>query len=85
MSIFVIGGTGFIGQRVIRRLAGRGEDVVVMDINPTAADFSDLGSQVRVIRGDVTEFEDVMRITTENKPSRMINLSYLLGSDHAPR
>ncbi len=85
MSIFVIGGTGFIGQRVIRRLAARGEDVVVMDINPTAANFSDLGNQVKVIRGDVTDFEDVMRITTEHKPSRMINLSYLLGSDHAPR
>jgi nucleoside-diphosphate-sugar epimerase len=85
MSIFVIGGTGFIGQRVIRHLTARGEEVVVMDINPTAADFSDLGKQVKVIRGDVTEFEDVMRLTTENKPSRMINLSYLLGSDHAPR
>jgi nucleoside-diphosphate-sugar epimerase len=33
MPIFVIGGTGFIGTRVIRRLAARGEEVAVMDIN----------------------------------------------------
>ena len=46
MSILVIGGTGFIGPRVIRRLVERGEDVVCMDINPSAADFSSLGGNV---------------------------------------
>jgi nucleoside-diphosphate-sugar epimerase len=34
MSIFVIGGTGFIGQRVIRLLAAHGEEIVCMDIIP---------------------------------------------------
>ena len=34
MALFVIGGTGFIGTRAIRRLAARGEEVAVMDINP---------------------------------------------------
>jgi nucleoside-diphosphate-sugar epimerase len=84
MSILVLGGTGFIGSRVIRRLAGRGEEVVCMDINPAAASFDDLGSQVKVVRGDVTQFEDVIRITMESRPHRMINLSYFLGSEHAP-
>jgi nucleoside-diphosphate-sugar epimerase len=84
MAILVIGGTGFIGTRVIRRLAARGEEVVCMDINPGAASFGDLGQQVKVVRGDVTQFEDVMRTTVETKPTRLINLSYLLGSEHAP-
>ena len=84
MPILVIGGTGFIGTRVIRRLAGRGEEVVCMDINPGAASFTDLGTQVKVVRGDVTQFDDVMRTTIEARPARMINLSYLLGSEHAP-
>jgi nucleoside-diphosphate-sugar epimerase len=84
MSILVVGGTGFIGTRVIRRLAARGEEVVCMDINPGAASFADLGKQVQVVRGDVTQFDDVMRATVEAKPSRMINLSYFLGSEHAP-
>lgn len=84
MPIFVIGGTGFIGPRVIRRLVARGEAVVCMDINPGTASFADLGQQVRVVRGDVTQFEDVMRTMVETKPSRVINLSYNLGSELAP-
>jgi nucleoside-diphosphate-sugar epimerase len=84
MSVFVIGGTGFIGLRVIRLLAARGEQVVCMDINPNAASFADLGSQVRVMRGDVTQFDDVIAAMSGAKPSRVINLSYYLGSEHAP-
>ncbi len=84
MAIFVIGGTGFIGTRVIRLLAARGEEIVCMDINPGAASFEDLGKQVRVLRGDVTQFDDVMAATVSAKPDRIINLSYFLGSEHAP-
>ena len=84
MAIFVIGGTGFIGTRVIRLLAARGEEIVCMDINPGAASFEDLGKQVRVLRGDVTQFDDVMSATVSAKPDRIINLSYFLGSEHAP-
>jgi nucleoside-diphosphate-sugar epimerase len=79
MPILVIGGTGFIGPRAIRRLAQRGEEVVCMDINPTAVSFSGLEDRVTVVRGDVTRFEDVMRIAVETKPDRLLNLSYLLG------
>src|SRR5437899_2142241 len=80
MSILVLGGTGFIGPRAIRRLVARGEHVVCMDINPGAASFADLSDQVKVVRGDVTQFEDVMRVTLETRPSRILNLAYLLGS-----
>lgn len=79
MPILVIGGTGFIGLRVIRRLAQRGEEVVCMDINPGAASFAGLEDRVTVIRGDVTQFGDVMRTIMEVKPDRLLNLSYLLG------
>jgi nucleoside-diphosphate-sugar epimerase len=84
MSVFVIGGTGFIGLRVIRLLAARGEEVVCMDINPGAASFADLGRQGHVLRGDVTQFDDVIAAMSAAKPSRVINLSYYLGSEHAP-
>ena len=80
MAVFVIGGTGFIGLRVIRLLAARGEEIVCMDINPGAASFDDLGKQVRVMRGDVTQFDDVMSATATEKPSRIINLSYFLAA-----
>ena len=80
----MIGDTEFIGTRVIRRLTGRGEEVVCMDINPGAASFDDLGQQVRVMRGDVTQFDDVMNAMLSTKPSRVMHLSYFLGSEPAP-
>jgi nucleoside-diphosphate-sugar epimerase len=79
MSILVIGGTGFIGPRVIRRLAARGEDLVCMDINPNASVFAGLEDRVTVVRGDVTRFEDVLRTAIETQPERLLNLAYLLG------
>jgi nucleoside-diphosphate-sugar epimerase len=84
MSVFVIGGTGFIGHRFVRLLVARGQPVVCMDINPGAHSFADLGHKVKSVRGDVTQFDDVMAAMTAAKPQRVINLSYFLGSEHPP-
>src|SRR2546421_1404975 len=85
MSILILGGTGFIGRRLVPLLAKRGEEIVCMDINPGTANYSDLGKQVRVIRGDVSQFDDVMAAMANAKPERVINLAYWLGSEHSPR
>src|SRR5216684_407303 len=80
MSVLVIGATGFIGPRLIRRLVARGESVVGMDLNPGAATFGNVPIGAPVIRGDVTQFEDVMRTVLDVKPDRLINLAYGLGA-----
>src|SRR2546425_4598480 len=80
MSVLVIGATGFIGPRLIRRLVARGESVVGMDLNPGAATFGDVPIGAPVVRGDVTQFEDVMRTVLDVKPERLINLAYALGA-----
>src|SRR5947199_5963582 len=80
MSVLVIGATGFIGPRLIRRLVARGESVVGMDLNPSAAAFGDVPIGAPVLRGDITRFEDVMRTVLEVKPDRLINLAYGLGA-----
>lgn len=82
MTIVVIGGAGFIGRRLIPLLVKRGEQVVCMDINPGAASF---GDAVKMVRGDVTQFDEVMAVVSEAKPERLINLSYYIGSDLPPR
>ena len=84
MTIFVIGGAGFIGTRVIPLLAGRGENVVCMDINPHTANFSALGDKVRVVRGDVTQFDDVLNQMQASGADKVMNLSYNLGADLPP-
>src|SRR5262249_7849790 len=85
MSILILGGTGFIGRRLVPLLAKRGEEIVCMDINPQPANFSEYGKQVRVTRGDISQFDDVMAAMANAKPERVINLAYWLGSEHAPR
>jgi len=84
MSVFVIGGAGFIGIRLIPLLVARGEQVTCMDINPNAPVLTALGDEVKLLRGDVTQFDDVMAAMTAARPDRVINLSYMLGSEHAP-
>ena len=82
MSVLVVGGAGFIGRRLIPLLIARGEDVVCFDINvarPLA-----FGERVKLVRGDVTQFDDVMVAVAEAKPERLINLSYHIGSDLPP-
>ena len=79
MSTLVVGATGFIGPRLIRKLVARGESVVGMDLNPTAAPFGDVPIGAPVLRGDVTQFEDVMRTVLDVKPDRLVNLAYGLG------
>lgn len=85
MTIFIAGGTGFIGRRVVPLLAQRGEEIVCMDIAPQTADFSALGKQVQVVRGDISQFDDIMARMTEAKPDRVVNLAYYIGSDLPPR
>ncbi len=84
MAIFVIGGTGFIGIRVIPLLVARGETVVCMDINPNAPTLAGLGDKVSVVRGDVTQFDDVISTMEASKADRVLNLSYNLGQDLPP-
>ena len=85
MTTFVAGGTGFIGRRLIPLLVQRGEEIVVMDINPQTADYSAYGKQVRVVRGDVSQFDDFLARIVEAKPDRVVNLAYYIGSDLPPR
>jgi len=80
MSVLVLGATGFIGPRLIRRLIARGQSVVGMDLNPHALPFDGAPVGCPVVRGDITQFEDVMRLMLEVKPERVINLAYGLGA-----
>ena len=80
MSILVIGGAGFIGRRLIPILAAAGHEVTCMDIDVTgaSASFAPLGDKVKLLRGDVTQFDDVMGAVQDTGADRLINLSYFI-------
>jgi len=84
MTTLIVGGAGFIGPKVVRKLASLGEDVVCMDINPGVPQLSGLPSTVKVIYGDVTRAEDVMRALVESKANRLLNLAYRIGGESEP-
>src|SRR5438552_540034 len=80
MKVLVLGGAGFIGPRVMRRLTERGHEVACMDVNPNSPSIADLKGRIAVTRGDVTLLDDVIRVMLEEKPDRVVNLAYLLGA-----
>lgn len=85
MKVFIIGGTGFVGRRLVASLVELGHEVTCMDIKPAPAEFSQFGSKVLFLRGDITKFDDVIAGMAAAKPDRTINLSFYLGSDLSPR
>ena len=61
MKVLVTGGTGFTGSHLVRRLIGRGDEVVCLDNQPGlfADELRELGAEVVI--GSVTDAELVRR------------------------
>lgn len=81
MKVLLIGGSGFIGRRLIPLLLARGDSVTSVDIAPPVG-LPD-GAQFR--RGDVRQFDEVIAAVAETKPDRLVNLAYHIGSDLPPQ
>lgn len=84
MTIMVVGGTGFLGRRLVRRLAQTtDEHILCLDLVAPGDLFSDLGRRVSCDIADLSQFDQVIAAMTTHRPRAAINLSYLLGS-HDP-
>ena len=79
-TVFVTGGTGFIGSYVAEDLLSRGHEVVAYDLNTDPRILEKLGVEddVEIVRGDVTESTDVIRAVRESGATRIIHLAALL-------
>lgn len=75
MAILVIGGTGFVGKRVIKRLADSGENPICFDIFPQTSDFSDVGKDIKVVQGDMTCIEDLIGALKKYSVEKIIHLA----------
>ena len=80
MRVAVLGGSGFIGPRVMRGLVEHGHDVHCMDIAPDAPALDPLRDRIQITRGDITLMDDVVEALTLSKPDRVLNLAYALGA-----
>ena len=80
MRVLVLGGSGFIGPRVMRRLLERGHEVHCMDIAPDSPSLKGLRDRIEIVRGDITLMDDVMEATALSQPDRVLNLAYTVGA-----
>ena len=80
MRVLVLGGSGFIGPRVMRRLLERGHEVYCMDLAPESPQLEGIRDRVSITRGDITLMDDVVEAMTISQPDRVLNLAYALGA-----
>jgi UDP-glucose 4-epimerase len=83
VNVLLLGGTGFIGARVARRLMDRGEHVTCLDLNPNPSALGDLRDKVAIVRGDVTKADDIAGAIRGGRVQRVANLAYLLNAESA--
>jgi nucleoside-diphosphate-sugar epimerase len=83
MTVLVTGAGGFIGTRVTQNLLQRGEAVVYFDLFGNPARLGEFAQHpgLRVVRGDVTRFDDLVNTFARNKIKRVIHVAALLTVD----
>ena len=85
MSVMVTGGTGFIGNRIIRKLVERGEEVVCFDLAPPRANLQPLMDRISIYRGDVTRLDHLLEAINRHDVDRIIHMAALLPPDTEDR
>lgn len=95
MSVVVLGGAGFIGERLVAALVGRGQRVTVIDNLYARASFIDwrlpiyerrleqLGEQAEIVEADVRDIDQMARVISAVKPETVFYLSALTASQAA--
>ena len=85
MSVLVTGGTGFIGNRIIRKLLDRGEDVVCFDLVPPRVNLEPYLDRIKIYRGDITQLPHLLEAINTNGVHKIIHMAALLPPDTEER
>ena len=85
MSVMVTGGTGFIGNRIIRKLIERGEEVVCFDLAPPRSNLAPYLDSIRMYRGDVTQLPHLLEAINTHQVHKIIHMAALLPPDTEDR
>jgi len=75
MSYLVIGGTGFIGSRLVGILVEKGYDVVTLSPSGNTSRLGDVARRVRVERGSVGELPDILHTIKAHSVRRIAYLA----------
>ncbi len=79
MTVLITGGTGFLGAGVARHLVERGEEVVLFDAAPNLQRITAIQDRVKLIRGDLSCWTEVLNTVKENGVESIFHLGALLS------
>lgn len=85
MSVMVTGGTGFIGNRIVRKLLERGEEVVCFDLAPPRDNLAPYRDRMQFYRGDVAQLPHLLEAVHQHGVERIIHMAALLPPDTETR
>ena len=79
MSILITGGTGFIGVGLAQKLVERDEEVILFDIAPQTERVAEIKDRVKIVRGDLKVWPEVMNVVKENNVEDIFHLGAMLS------
>lgn len=77
-TVLITGGSGFIGLELTRSLMAEGEKVVIFDLKPPESLRAGDGPAT-FVRGDITNFSQVLNVVRDHTPDGIIHLAALLS------
>ena len=78
MTILVTGGTGFIGSSILRALVNKNEKSIANDLMPDLSLIGDISDKIEIVRGDVLDLPNLLRIIKNHEVDKVIHMVYLL-------
>lgn len=85
MTYLITGGTGANGSQVVQELVKRHEMPVIFDVFPRLELIKEVITKVKIIKGDVTNFIQLLDTIKNERIDRVIHLAYLLATSDVSR
>jgi threonine 3-dehydrogenase len=80
MSKLVTGGLGFIGSHLARKLAGRGEEVVIFDVTSNRKLVGDILEKITIVQGDLGNWAQVLESVKKYRVDAIFHTAALLSA-----